>query len=179
MILPLLFALLVSRTHHKPLSYPVDSDDTELRVSIANKVLSVYSLDDKRGTNWGFDMPESLINHVWRDGALMPVSWEFRKITETDETVVVDLQNDNPPIELRSIWRGRKGPGPIEHWTEIVNHSNSKIAIPQQESLSLDGLTPNGKAEAWWVRRGASNAPYRRRGFSDPGRKWYDPELSE
>ena len=90
----------------------------------------------------------------------MPTAWRFANgnLSEKGTILTLIFQNANPRLDLRSVWRARKGRGPIEHWTEFVNRSNSNITVPQQESLALDGVNAGGKAEAWWVRRGASNA---------------------
>ncbi len=137
------------------------TDDTEATIGIQNDRPVVRDLRAKgSGQPWCTGSKVALIDRVWTDGHSQPTTWHFVRGSLTDSGAKLSLafRNDAPLLELRSIWRARKGRGPIEHWVEIENRTAGPIAVPQQESLALDKLTPAGEAAIWWVRRGASNA---------------------
>jgi alpha-galactosidase len=72
--------------------------------------------------------------------------------------LVLTFAASEPNLVLRSIWRGRPGHGPIEHWIEIENLSGKRVTLSHQDSLALHGLDIGRQAKLWWVQRGGSNA---------------------
>src|SRR5262249_21672556 len=76
------------------------------------------------------------------------------------EQLTLRFSNSNPQLELQSIWRARRGHGPVEHWMTIANESGRSITVGHQDSLALEGLVlaPNESAQAWWINRGGSDA---------------------
>ena len=72
--------------------------------------------------------------------------------------VILTFTNTDPKLVLRSIWRARPGRGPVEHWITIENRSGRRVTVSQQDSLSLMGLKPAGKAALWWVACGGEYA---------------------
>ena len=63
---------------------------------------------------------------------------------------------------------GETGRGPIEHWVEIENGSGRRVAVSNQDGLSLRGLSPRGMAQLWWIKRGGSNASTQGGTFCQP-----------
>jgi hypothetical protein len=96
------------------------------------------------------------------DGKSLKTDWKFQSadLDEKKEQLTLRFVNSEPQLTLNSIWRGRPGPGPIEHWLTIVNDSKHTVTVTHQDSLVLDGLALAAKesADVWWVNRGGSNA---------------------
>src|SRR5580704_4353400 len=145
-------------------SWTLSTDDTLLTISIedgrpAMRVLRSKVTDD----NWlHASSKERLMETVEDDGSIVKTDWKFQSanLDETNEQLTLHFVNAEPRLALNSIWRGRRGPGPVEHWLTIVNDSGHTLTVTRQDSLVLDGLTlaPQESADLWWINRGGSNA---------------------
>lgn len=145
------------------------TDDTRATIGVRDDRPLVEELGAVGETHkWCVGSSVPLIDRIWLDGREVPVRWRFDHADQTAPNLVLHFQSESPPLELRDIWRARKGRGPIEHWIEIANRTKQSITIPQQESLSLDGINPGGAANVWWIRRGASNAMTQGGVFQEP-----------
>ena len=70
---------------------------------------------------------------------------------------VLRFQCDEPALELRSIWQGHAGPGPVEHEIQITNRTGKAILLPLQPTLAFSVPVVRGHVlEEWWVERGGS-----------------------
>jgi alpha-galactosidase len=135
------------------------TDDTVARIGVVHDLPVVERLASVSDAQpWCTDSPLPLIDHVWQGDRDIPLHWQFQSGMLADSKLILRFRSANPPLELRSIWRARKGRGPIEHWLEIENRTEAPITVPQQESLTLTNLAPGADAQIWWIRRGASNA---------------------
>jgi len=143
------------------------TDDTIATIAVeANRPVVEQLGNTGESHRWCKGSAVALIDHVWEGSREIPVHWQFQTGTRSDGGTKLTLvfgsedlgQGARATVELRSIWRARKGRGPIEHWIEIVNRSQENITVPQQESLNLDAVDPGGEAAVWWTRRGATNA---------------------
>lgn len=171
MILAILSASLLSPLQQQ---CSLATDDTQVTVKAVGDQARISDLRCRGESHaWCTGSPISLIDKVWVDGKPTQLTWrltnwEVKGLSrvsgngtlrvERGETLTLAWKSQNPALEIRSIWRARKGRGPVEHRIEIVNRSPSNITVPQQESLSLSGLNSGGEANVWWIRRGASNA---------------------
>ncbi|MHB8636876.1 MAG: NPCBM/NEW2 domain-containing protein [Fimbriimonadaceae bacterium] len=134
--------------------------DTRAVIAVSNdrpEILSLGAVGEP--TPWCKNSVMPLIDHDWQ-GREAVTAWHFVRGTvgERGARLNLEFRSADKALQLSSIWRARTGHGPIEHWVEITNRTTAPIAVPRQQSLSLSGLRPNGSANVWWVRRGASNA---------------------
>jgi alpha-galactosidase len=140
------------------------TDDTSATVAVEHDRPVLKQLrSPKTNYNWiTSPISEPLLASVVQDGRVSKLDWKFRTggLDSTRGELMLQFENTNPNLGLRSIWRARPGHGPIEHWLTITNNSGSIVTIGHQDSLVLSDLSlPSGKhAEAWWINRGGSNA---------------------
>src|SRR5205823_3448495 len=127
------------------------------------------SVDGNR--KWTRDeMPVPFISKVGSAGKELATSWSFdHAATDRDRgTLTLLFTNASPKLTLKSIWRARRGRGPIEHWIEIENQSPQRITLAQQDSLALCGLHVEEPASLWWIKRGGSNATSQGGTYNEP-----------
>ncbi|MFI5386621.1 MAG: NPCBM/NEW2 domain-containing protein [Fimbriimonadales bacterium] len=171
-------ALFLAVCAQSPVRWNLVTEDTRATIEVADNRPIVAELGAAGDSHqWCTGSPVSLIDHVWSGGQETPVHWRFAQGAQADSKLSLTFRCEQPPLDLRSVWRARKGRGPIEHWIEITNHSKAAITIPQQESLNLDGVNPGGDALVWWIRRGASNAMTQGGTFQEPVKPGMDLDL--
>src|SRR5438132_10559479 len=140
------------------------TDDTIIVVSVEVDRSILKSLSARAVPHNWLPSPirEKLVDTIEVGGAPVPTEWRFRgaDLDSGREQLTLRYSNSNPQLELRSIWRARRGRGPVEHWLTIANESGRTVTVEHQDSLVLDGLVlaPNELAQAWWVNRGGGNA---------------------
>jgi len=138
------------------------SSDTRIELAVTDDQLIVRRLEGTQAAhNWaGEGMVVDLMPRVWFGDESRTTRWAFQgtALDATAGTLALSFENAMPPLVLRSVWRARPGRGPVEHWMVIENRSDRPVAIAEQDSLSLAGLTPGGPADIWWVKRGAADA---------------------
>ena len=138
------------------------TSDTRATIQVSENRIEVARLASLEAAHdWaGEGMVVPLMAKVWVGPQEYPTAWTFDRGDWNSQTgtLVLRFTNREPRLVLRSIWRARAGHGPIEHWLELENLAGRRITVSQQESLSLHSLHVGGSAEAWWVKRGASNA---------------------
>ena len=97
-----------------------------------------------------------------QQGSSSATKWQYEggAFDPQSGELVLRLSNVVPAMKLLSIWRARPGRGPVEHWMTIANNSGTTITIGHQDSLVLSHLLlpTNESMDAWWIKRGASNA---------------------
>jgi len=78
------------------------------------------------------------------NGKNTPLHWKFKshsgpkgKQGQPAEEIFV-FENENPALELKSIWTAYSGPGPIEHQIKIRNKGDVAVMLPLQPSIVLD-----------------------------------------
>jgi hypothetical protein len=147
-----------------PMSWRLSTDDTTMVVAIQNGIPVVTELSSTEiNFNWLLEpAPEVLPSSVTQQGALLATKWQYEGGTLDPKSgkLVLRFSNSAPALELRSIWRGQPGHGPVEHWLTIANNSGAAITIGHQDSLVLSHLTvPTDESmDAWWIKRGGGNA---------------------
>ena len=145
-------------------SWKLTTDDTAIVVSVRQGVPVVTQLSSVRGnSNWLQEpAPEILLSSVEQQGSPSATKWQYQGGTFNSQSgqLVLRFSNSSPAMELQSIWQARPGRGPVEHWLTIANNSGAPITIGHQDSLVLSHLLlPTTESmDAWWIKRGASNA---------------------
>jgi hypothetical protein len=140
------------------------TDDTALTLEARQgKVLLTELGSASHDENWLVaPVSETLLPSVAQQGVATATSWRYEGATKdaASSELVLSFSNASPAMEMKSIWRARPGHGPIEHWLTIINRSQATITIGHQDSLSLSHIDIPSKEsmDAWWIRRGASNA---------------------
>lgn len=146
------------------MSWHLTTDDTTLTLEAREgKVLLTQLGSASHGENWLLaPVSDTFLSSVTEQGAVTATDWRYEGATQDAASgeLVLSFSNASPAMELKSIWRARPGHGPIEHWLTISNRSQTTITIGHQDSLSLSHIAiPTGESmDAWWIRRGASNA---------------------
>jgi alpha-galactosidase len=141
--------------------WTLSTADTVVNVAVENGRPALARVEGTDGFAWlSKTLPERLPETVWFGGKESKPNWTFvgAEAGSDGTPLALRFENEQPRMVLKSIWRGRPGRGPIEHWIEIENEDSGAITIPQVESLVLSGLTPEAGSELHWVKRGASNA---------------------
>jgi len=140
------------------------TDDTTIVVSVEGDRPILKTLSAKAVPhNWvSTPIREKLVDTIEVGGAPVATEWRFRgaDLDSGRDQLTLRYSNSNPQLELQSIWRARRGRGPVEHWLTIANESGRTVTVGHQDSLVLDGLVlaPNELAQAWWINRGGGNA---------------------
>ena len=140
----------------------LSTSDTRIGLEVAEGVVLVRKLESSGiSHNWAGDgMTVPLMATVWVADELQQVRWAFvdASLTEDGSMLTLTFHSERPRMVLKSVWRARPGPGPVEHWLALENRSDTRITVSHQDSLSLEGLTPGADSAVWWIRRGGSNA---------------------
>jgi alpha-galactosidase len=145
-------------------SWKLATDDTVMSVEVRQEQPVITELSSVKGkVEWLLaPVPERLPSSVKKKGSTVLLNWHYQEGTLDSKTgeLVLSFSNSAPALELRSIWRARPGHGPIEHWLTITNRSEGPITIGQEDSLALShiAIPTNGLMNAWWIKRGGSNA---------------------
>lgn len=113
--------------------------------------------------NWlASPVAEKLLPVISQKGFALPAHWTYTGGSLDRQTgkLILRFTNAVPSVELRSIWQGRMGHGPIEHWLEVTNHSGDTITVGHQDSLvlNINAATTGRPMQAWWIKRGGGNA---------------------
>ena len=136
--------------------------DTGVLIEAHDARLKMMSLKSIRsGWNWATGNELPLIGAVDVNGKNTPLHWKFKshsspkgKQGQPAEEIFV-FENENPALELKSIWTAYSGPGPIEHQIAIRNRGDVAVMLPLQPSIVLDARGPTGQLENFWVEKGA------------------------
>ncbi len=145
-------------------SWRLSTDDTTIDVSVEQGIPVVTRLSSGNAAwNWVLaPSPEILLPSVTQKGSAIATKWRYDGGAFDSGTgrLVLRFSNQFPRLEIDSIWQARPGRGPIEHWLTIANNSEMPITIGHQDSLALGHLVvpANEEMDAWWIKRGASNA---------------------
>lgn len=145
-------------------SWRLSTSDTAITVTVEGGIPTLVRLGPAdNSTNWlGAPAAEPLLSAVTQQGASQALKWHYDggALDANSGELILRFSNDSPRLELQSIWRAQLGRGPVEHWLTLANHSASPITIGHQDSLVLSHLEVPTKEsmDAWWIKRGASNA---------------------
>jgi hypothetical protein len=156
----------------QPVPWVVQSGDTRAYVVFRDGTPTLDYLghagDEHNWAAGGIPMP--LASRGAAGGREVDLAWRRTKFPDRHGPGVLEFtfKNKAPELEMRWCWRGRPGPGPIEHWVTIKNCSKETVTLFQQDSLSLHGLVTGRVADLWWVRRGGGNASTQGGVFTEP-----------
>jgi hypothetical protein len=146
------------------MSWRLSTDDTVMVVAIQQGLPVVTRLGStKNDSNWLLaPAREDLPSSVTQQGTDLPARWQYEggQLDPKTGQLVLRFSNAAPALKLQSIWQGRPGHGPIEHWLTIANGSGTVITIGHQDSLVLShiAIPTDASMDAWWIKRGGGNA---------------------
>lgn len=153
-------------------AWELTTADTKLVVDVQGDRERIIQLGEIQGRhNWiAQAVPVPLMARVKLGERESELAWRFRGGDFDAKTGILTLRftSDEPKLVLRSLWRAQAGPGPVEHWCEIENHSGQRVMITNQESLVLAGLKADAAAEIGWIKRGGGNASTQGGSFVQP-----------
>lgn len=142
----------------KPLaSWSLNSSDTKINIGIgADQKLYIYELKSS-ADSWNWTQSPSLfplVNRIDMDGVQYSTNWVYQngKIDRKDGKILtLTFKNENPALELKSVWQAHKGPGPIHHSMFIKNNSGKMITIYEQESFDLHVTGPDKNSNVIYI----------------------------
>jgi Melibiase/Glycosyl hydrolase family 36 C-terminal domain len=146
------------------MSWRLSTDDTVMVVAIQQGLPVVTRLGSTQNdSNWLLAAArEDLPSSVKQQGTDLPTRWQYEggQLDPKTGQLVLRFSNSAPALKLQSIWQGRPGHGPIEHWLTIANGSGTVITIGHQDSLVLShiAIPTDASMDAWWIKRGGGNA---------------------
>ncbi|OQB42430.1 MAG: Alpha-galactosidase [Candidatus Hydrogenedentes bacterium ADurb.Bin179] len=152
-------------------SWTLETSDTRIVIGVQDNLPVIQQLETP-GAAFKWAAGEGyvpLMAQAGVEGQLVDLQWAFGKGgTDTDGVLRLHFTNERPKLALVSVWRARAKHGPIEHWVEITNQGEESVMLTQQESLGLLLNIPGEETEAWWVKRGGSNASTQGGTFHEP-----------
>jgi hypothetical protein len=117
-------------------SWDLRTDDTEMRIGVVSDRVVVERLAAVGAArNWfGARSVVPLMSHVWCDGLHVPLTWEFQggAWDAVLGQLTLTFANADPTLTLRSVWRARKGRGPVEHSLELDNRSAGRVTVAEE-----------------------------------------------
>src|SRR5258708_233217 len=130
------------------------SADTAVSVAARDDRLILASLrSNQSGQEWlapdGSEIP--LIRSGMVDGIAIAPHLRFTRAQRSrdgcERTLV--FVNDDPRLELRSLWRAFPGPGPVEHGITIANLGQSSLLLPVQPTLVFAAHAAHAQRVTW------------------------------
>src|SRR5262245_17418595 len=128
---PLIFLLLLAAP--VPADVEIESGDTRVTVAFAEgrllltRLRSTADPHDWSGGGAAFPLPE----RVSMAGREVETRWtlEGAAVDRAAGSAVLAFDAPSPGLRLRSIWRARPGPGPVEHRLTIENRSGGEVVL--------------------------------------------------
>jgi hypothetical protein len=142
-------------------SWTLATDDTVLRLGVtATGEMVVTGLScPQAGWNWIVrPVATGILPEVELAGRRKSLRWKFLgAVMDKSDAQKLTLQFacDDPALKFTSVWRARKGPGPVHHTGRIKNLSSKLVIIGDQPTFDLD-LTG---ATALWCFHGDGHTP--------------------
>lgn len=141
----------------------VGSADTLVDVEPTRQGLRVLSLTSPASkTNWVRPQLMPLVDSAIVGEKTVPLVWLMVRDAKPDQPPggqVFVFTCANPKLEIRSLWEGSAGPGPVRHQLSIINRGTEAVLLPLQTTLAFDGIgaSAGGTFETWWVEKGAGH----------------------
>src|SRR5580700_10453674 len=138
-------------------SWRLNTDDTYLTVAIVNNRPAIYGLTNPmQGWNWipghaEFPLLASVI--IGENQTPKIPDWTYRDavVDESDgRKLTLRFTSTTPKLELNSIWRARKGPGPVEQWMTLSNQTGEDITIRGTDLVSADMSVVSDNTVTLW-----------------------------
>ena len=159
--LPMLAAAIVASVTS---AATVETSDTSVRVEVSGSGLRMVSLSGPGQAEWtpasaraGIMpfVPSAVVGQK-----ILPLQWHLVREGDLESPAIGHVfvfGCNEPKLEISSVWKGTKGPGPIEHTLSIANRGAHEVQLPLQASLVFDSVAaPEGHTlENWWVEKGA------------------------
>jgi hypothetical protein len=143
----------------------IETADTSLRIEASGPALQMISLSGRHDkTQWTPPSAQAglmpFVKTAYLADKALPLEWRLIRdedLEASNQGHIFVFSCKNPKLELISLWKGTKGPGPIEHELAIVNRGTQAVELPLQPSLVFDTVAaPDGHdLENWWVEKGA------------------------
>jgi hypothetical protein len=155
----LIFCILIMSINSckKQPQWTLTTDDTKLVVGIADgQKLSILELSDPiNKCNWTKSASNfHLVESIDMDSVQYKTNWVFKSgsIENADgDKLSIIFTNENPAMELTSVWQAREGSGPIRHSMFIKNNSGKTITIYEQESIDLQLTDQKNNAKVFYI----------------------------
>ena len=137
-------------------TWTLSTADTKLTLGVdKDQQLAIYELSSP-AVAWNWTARPSrfpLISRVDSGGVQYAPHWVYRDATvdsSDGRKVTIRFANDQPAMELKSVWHARPGRGPVRHTMFITNKAGGPITIYEQESLDLHVVGPKANTSVWY-----------------------------
>jgi len=122
-----------AQTGASPNTWTLATDDTQLTVAVVDNTITLTSLrNPDRKWNWmPVSCPVPMPTVALAKGA-PPLNWEFKEATEdkaSGHQLTLRFVCASPALEIKSVWRAEKGPGPVENWATVENQSEGAVTF--------------------------------------------------
>jgi hypothetical protein len=138
-------------------AWTLATDDTQLTVGVTtNHQLCLFELSSVAlGWNWtAAPSAFPLLERVDLAGKQYRTDWVFQgaAIDRSEGTkVTLRFTNQQPALELKSVWQAHSGPGPVRHTMFIRNNAKQPVTIFAQESLAFHAVGPHKQSSVWYI----------------------------
>jgi hypothetical protein len=126
--------------------WTIQTEDTKITFGLdsANR-FCIYELSNPTDKyNWTKSPSVfPLMNKVDLEGQSFAPNWVFKSGAVEGLKFNIIFTNENPAMELTSVWEAHKGPGPVRYTMFLKNNSGRMLTIYEQESLELSVSEPN------------------------------------
>jgi hypothetical protein len=114
----------------KTKTWTLSTDDTELRLTVTGDAIGIVSLRD-RAQKWNWVTKAAPVPMPVLQGR-PDLKWVFLDAAEARTNghgVTLRFACREPALEMRSVWRALRGPGPVENEVRIVNKSGNEVTF--------------------------------------------------
>ncbi len=123
-------------------TWTLTTDDTELTLAATDHAMSIVGLrNPAQNWNWTAALSRVPMPGIKTTKAGQTAAWEYRDATEDNKSghqVTLRFTSADPALELKSVWRARPGPGPVENEVYVENKSNEKIVFPPTAAATVN-----------------------------------------
>ncbi len=137
----------------------LQTEDTKLvlRVNDNSELLINELSDTKNNLNWlAENIPFPLLDKISVDSQFQSLSWKLTRSSFEGDRLTLVFANEQPAMELISIWHAHEGPGPVRNTMFIKNNAAHSVTIYNQESIVLPALDSNRSTRITYINDDAS-----------------------
>jgi len=140
--------------------WTLSTADTRLKILVSNNKIHIDSLKNPaQGWNWApvaSEVPLPGKNSIRTAGATGNIdqspNWTYAGASEDKSggyEVTLHFVSTTPPLELKSVWTARSGPGPVENQVTIQNKSGGNVVYTPAITAGVLRLRADKRVRLW------------------------------